>query len=117
MEGAVMSFWSNLTGRYLRDEGMALVLVPEQDFKARSREILNAWFSKLPSGSLFTGESMRFAIDLEAIGKPHHHNAWSAVIGGITRQWLKDGAARSYGTMTAQRPEAHARILRVYQKV
>ena len=112
-----MSFWSNLTGRYLRDEGMELVLVPEQDFKARSREILDAWFSKLPSGTPFTGESMRAAIELEAIGKPHHHNAWSAVIGCITRQWLKSGMARSYGTMTAQRPEAHARILRVYQKV
>lgn len=112
-----MSFWSNLTGRYLRDKGMALVLVPEQDFKARSREILDVWFTTLPSGTPFTGESMRLAIELEAIGKPHHHNAWSAVIGCITRQWLKGGMARSYGTMTAQRPEAHARILRVYQKV
>ena len=112
-----MSFWSNLTGKYLRDEGMALVLVPEQDFKANSRKILDVWFSTLPSGSLFTGESMRFAIELEAIGKPHHHNAWSAVIGGITRRWLKDGVVMPHGTVTARRPEAHARILRVYQKV
>ena len=113
-----MSFWSNLlTGRERRDEGMAAVLVPEQDFKARSREILETWFANLAPGTPFTGESMRLAIELEAIGKPHHHNAWSAVIGTITRRWLKGGMARSYGTMTAQRPEAHARILRVYQKV
>lgn len=113
-----MSFWSNLlTGRERRDEGMAAVMVPEQDFKARSREILETWFANLAPGTPFTGESMRLAIELEAIGQPHHHNAWSSVTGSAARRWLKSGQAREYGVMTAQRPEAHARILRVYQKV
>lgn len=104
------------TGEQLRDAGMAQVSENAGEWRDVARAAAERWFNQLPAGMQFTAEDIRDDIQ-STVGTPHHDNAWSAVLGGRARSWLKNESIVFIGTRTASRPQAHARILRVYRKL
>lgn len=56
-------------------------------------------------GGNFTGEEIRHFIE-EEVGRPHHHNAWGALISAL----IKDGVIRPTGLYAAMEDKkSHAR--------
>jgi hypothetical protein len=107
-----------LTGKQLRDEGIARVLMSEAHWRDIYRRILNEWITREPCGMRFTGETLRLVAQRRGIESPHHHNAWGGVANGIIREWLRRKLIAPTGTMrNARDPKAHARSYRVYEKL
>lgn len=104
-------------GRRLRDKGMRQVEENAVPWRDHCKNALNDWFAAAPSGALFTGEDLRLKLQSSGLGEPHHPNAWSAVVGGKVRQWLKSGAIVEAGLEHSKDPKAHARRVMSYIKV
>jgi hypothetical protein len=104
-------------GRTLRDEGMALVEENSGAWKDRAKEKIDFWFRSQPREKLFVGEDIRLELEFLGLEQPHHPNAWSAVIGGRVRGWLKDNLIEVYGLTSAKDPKAHARRMITYRKL
>jgi len=104
-------------GRRLRDKGMAQVEENSVPWRDHCKTALNDWFANAPSGVSFTGEDLRLSLQSSGIEEPHHPNAWSAVVGGKVRQWLKAGAIVEAGMEHSKDPKAHARRVMSYIKV
>lgn len=104
-------------GRLLRDEGMAQVSENAGEWKEVTGKLIDNWFTALPYGSVFTGEDVRVHLQECNVAAPHHPNAWSAVIGGRFRRWLKTDHIEITGWQQSGDPKAHARRLIAYQKI
>ena len=104
-------------GRRLRDKGMQQVEENAVPWRDHCKTALNDWFASAPSGVSFTGEDLRLSLQSSGIEEPHHPNAWSAVVGGKVRQWLKAGAIVEAGMEHSKDPKAHARRVMSYIKV
>ncbi len=107
---------TNKTGGQLRDEGMDRAASNSGDWKEAAKDSIYWWFRLLPPGMVFMGEDIRFAVR-GRVGEPHHHNAWSAVIGGRVRRWLKQGLIEVVGYAPCRDKTTHAHIVRQYRKV
>lgn len=104
-------------GKYLRDEGMAIVEENSGQWKEIVKPKIDFWFESLPVGNLFVGEDIRLEMETLGVGEPHHHNAWSAVIGGKIRYWLRIKRIEVYGLQAGKDPKAHARRMITYRKM
>jgi len=102
-------------GEELRDRGMERVAENAGEWKYTAQAEIDGWFSETPEGEVFTGEDIRTAIQ-SVVGEPHHHNAWSAVIGGRIRKWLAANLIEIEGTSLAKVEAAHARLMRQYRR-
>jgi hypothetical protein len=109
-----MLFGSTL-GQILRDEGMAQVEENSGNWKTTARERTEAWINSMPAGTIFTGEDIRLDLQDAGLEEPHHPNAWSAVIGGRIRVWLKSNRIRMEGWKAGSDPKAHARRMIAYR--
>jgi len=104
------------TGRQLRDQKMEQVEDNSGDWKEIAKLEADRWFEELQADQIFTGETVRTAIEAST-GEPHHHNAWSAVIGGRLRVWLRCGWIELAGIGLAKKPSSHAGARRKYRKI
>ena len=111
-----MLFGSTL-GQILRDEGMAQVEENSGSWKTTARERTEAWINSMPAGTVFTGEDIRLDLQDAGLEEPHHPNAWSAVIGGRIRVWLKSNRIQMDGWKPGADPKAHARRMIAYRVV
>ena len=109
--------YSGELGRTLRDEGMELVEENSGAWKYVAKDKIEDWFELQPIDTFFVGEDIRLHLEKNGIEPPHHHNAWSAVIGGKVRQWLKYGEIEVYGLQAGKDPKAHARRMITYRKL
>jgi hypothetical protein len=103
------------SGRELRDEGMERVAENSGEWRFIAGAAMDVWFERTEVGEEFIGEDIRFGCS--GVGEPHHQNAWSAVIGGRVRQWLKAGLIEVVGVSAAQDPTTHAHMYRRYKRV
>ena len=106
------------SGKDLRDHGMALVesnaLAWGDDIRAASE----FWFRNLEPGHRFTSEMLRhYLTEVRGLSEPHHHNAWSAVLGSLLRRWVKNRKIVNEGFITSNVPSSHARAIRIYSKL
>lgn len=93
------------TGRQRRDAGIELVNANSSgEFAAVCQEAIDYLADK---GEPFTVNDVRDLVVLE----PHHVNAW----GGQINAAVKAGRIRRVGFTESDRPEAHARVIRVYE--
>ena len=90
-----------------RDRALAQVQSNAGDFGARALAALAAF----PSGFEATGEKIRNLIERQGI-RPHHPNAWGAVINTAVRRGLLTWTGRM-GQMTALK--SHARKTPIYR--
>ena len=108
-------FFGSALGRRLRDEGMEQVQHNAGEWRDATRRYLEIWINETPAGTIFTGEDIRLELQDVGVDEPHHPNAWSAVIGGRIRQWLKSGRIQIDGWKTGSDPKAHARRMMAYK--
>lgn len=104
-------------GRKLRDAGIQNVLALEGDWKESYRANLIFWFERLPRGTCFTGEALRFNARRLGTGEPAHFNAWGGASAGLIRTWLRGGMIEIVGLKAAESPATHAHLLREYRKI
>ena len=93
-------------GRQQRDEALAQVAENAMPYTEQAAQLID----QLNPGTDWTGEDIRIYIESK-IGKPHHHNAWGAIINSAVRRktLIKTG---KYRQMRA--PKSHARATPVY---
>lgn len=98
------------TAQTLRDEALARVIRHAGEKFSSQVQFVTEW---QPQGVGFTGEDIR--LTCENIGiKPHHHNAWGAVIRGLVTR----GIIEHTGEHIAMRAlKSHARMTPLYIKV
>jgi hypothetical protein len=104
-------------GRILRDKGMDQVSESAGEWKDAAGQMTDEWIEKVRTGVEFIGEDIRLDLQVAGLPSPHHHNAWSAVIGGRIRRWLKSGRIEVAGWAQGCDPKAHARRMVSYRKV
>lgn len=102
--------------RRRRDDGIARVLTPEQEWTADYKAIVGDWFTHRPAGHLFTGETLRLVAKYCGIDDPHHHNAWGGAASAVIRAWSKAGLIKVHGWKNATAVKSHARPYREYIK-
>lgn len=91
-------------GETLRDQGMALVLSAEEEWRNNAY----AWIENTQAGMVFT------ALDLtEALGLPPHKNAVGAVFGTMARRGV---ILRTKQTEKSWRASRHAAVLPVWRR-
>lgn len=91
-----------------RDEALVRVsLNAGDDWRDAARAVLD-----LMPESEVTGEDVRLACEARGV-RPHHHNAWGAVIAGFVRDGLLEPTGR-YIPMRAK--GSHARKTQVYRR-
>lgn len=104
--------------RRRRDRGVAKVAGNTDPEWSRAVHSLCEAFIDRPPGRrltrVFTAEDLRDWCE-NAVGQPHHPNAWSANLGGIIRSWKNAGLIEQIGSQQARRPAAHARLMRAYR--
>ena len=108
------------SGRVYRDAGMAQVSENAKDWADDVRAAAEYWLRKRDTGSHngFTSEILRvYLTEVRGLPEPHHHNAWSAVLGSLLRRWVKDRKIVCDGFVTSSNPSSHARAIRLYHKV
>lgn len=97
--------------------GQQLILFrADERWKAEVRDIAIPNITRLPPGATVTGEDVRLWALADHIRQPHHPNAWSAVIGSIMRELVKDRVLKRYGFVGASDRAAHGRMLRLYAR-
>lgn len=92
--------------RARRDAGIALVTEHSTEWQAHARAIIE---DLAKSGEPFSADE--FHARLTEL--PHHHNA----VGAAFKAARKAGLIRKVGSKQSERPEAHARLVCVYQGV
>jgi hypothetical protein len=93
-----------MTGHDLRDEGVARVdRATDADWKGRCDSVIR---TMAQSGLPFTAEDVR-----EWVGNPPRQNA----IGSRFLKANRDGIIDKVGYRMARRPEAHSRVVAVYE--
>jgi hypothetical protein len=107
-------FFSTTLGQMLRDAGMAQVEGNAGEWRDKARQKVDEWINAMPQGHVFTGEDIRLDLQDAGLEEPHHPNAWSAVIGGRIRSWLKSNRIRIEGWKIGSDPKAHARRMVAY---
>ena len=90
-----------------RDKALAQVQANAGDFTSRALGALRDF----PDGFETTGEQIRVLLDRRGI-RPHHHNAWGAVINIALRNGLLEDTGRMTKMSTAK---SHARRTPVYR--
>jgi hypothetical protein len=109
--------FNGVLGRVLRDDGMALVEENSGAWKDDAKRSMDIWFEQQPIDKFFVGEDIRLELERNGMEQPHHHNAWSAVIGGRIRMWLRTERIEVYGLQAGKDPKAHARRMVMYRKL
>lgn len=79
--------WSLAASRAARDEGMARVLTGQEWFRANYYRLMKDRATQREMPLPFKGEDFK-AYALPLIGKPHHHNCWSAMFGAAVKTGL-----------------------------
>ena len=92
------------------------VLENTREWKYIAQDAIESWFDEIDVEDTFTGEDIRLSIR-SSIGEPHHYNAWSAVVGGRIRKWLKVEKIKIVASKLAVDPSSHGRGIRRYKKV
>lgn len=97
-----------MSGAQLRDEGIALVM---DNAAGWADEIEQAWrhWLRYQAPPEFTLEQFRVWVTPH-IGEPHHPNAW----GGLAKRFAR--YIKPVGYTTSARPQAHARVTRIYRR-
>lgn len=103
-------------GRKRRERGMVqAVSNTDPEWRRSVLSLCDAFISRPAAARrLFTAEDLREWCE-NAVGQPHHHNAWSANLGGVIRSWKSRGLIEQVGSQEARRPAAHARLMRCYR--
>jgi hypothetical protein len=104
-------------GRALRDEGMESVADNSGSWKYSARSLAKLWLTMQPLRTVFSGEQIRAALKKGGLEEPHHHNAWSSVIGSLIREALAEGIIEVVGIRSSSSAAAHARKVVVYRKL
>lgn len=101
---------TTLTGKQLRDDGIAKVLKPEAQWQEAALQLLQAYASGVDS---FSVEDFREWALHRLYQQPHHLNAWGALVrvAALRRIIVKTG-----GYAQAKDPAAHARIIALWKK-
>ena len=91
-----------------RDDGMQQVAENARPYTQQAAELI----ARINPGTEWTGEDIRIHVESK-IGKPHHHNAWGAIINTAVRGkvLVKTGVYRKMKT-----PKSHARATPVYRR-
>jgi hypothetical protein len=93
-----------------RDEALERVTESGGDWQDRALLMLR----RLPPGFEGTGEAFRLRLITDGLDKPHHHNAWGALI----RHAIRLGHLQDTGKMAHMRTvRSHARKTPVYVRV
>jgi hypothetical protein len=103
-------------GRALRDQGMESVEANSGEWKHVVRGLGETWLAWQSVNTTFTGEDIRMFVQSMGVSRPHHPNAWGAVIGGIVRRALKAKTIEVVGIRGSSDPISHARRVVVYRK-
>lgn len=115
--GLQLEIFDTAVGRRRRDKGESAVLRAQSDWRALYVASIGRWFDSLSPGTTFTGEDLRHAALIAGIGRPIHHNAWSAGAAGLIRRWFKETKVELTGqTVLARSAKTHAHALRQYRK-
>lgn len=105
------------TGKQLRDEGIARVLTPDDEWLERYNEILFDWFEGRPDGFRFTGEALRMAVRNRGLGEPRTHKRWGGAASRILDGWRRAGMICDTGRMVpAESPKTHGHRMPQYEK-
>ncbi len=98
----------DLFARAARDEALERVLEPNEDWQTRCL----AAIQRLTWAHDFTGEDLRLHL-IETVGRPHHHNAWGALVRNAVSQDL----IRATGLWRPMRTKrSHTRRTPVYYR-
>ena len=106
MKQADLDLASAAEARYERDKALAQVAENAMPYTKQAAQLID----RLNPGTDWTGEDIRIYIEGK-IGKPHHHNAWGAIINSAVRRktLIKTNQYRQMKT-----PKSHARATPVY---
>jgi len=106
-------------GRQRKEQGMADANANSAEWGDDVRAGADWWLkNRLVAWDKFTTEDIRaFLTDVQKLPEPHHPNAWSAVLGGVCRQWRKNNVVSHAGWTAAKAPQANARVIRQYIKL
>jgi hypothetical protein len=91
-----------------RDNALNVVLDNAGDWKEQVRE----YVKRLPPGMELLGEKVR-TLCLDRGVKPHHHNAWGAMIKTLVKEGYLEPIAGRFEAMKAK--GSHARKTQVYR--
>tara|TARA_R110000764_G_scaffold14411_3_gene41143 strand:- start:222 stop:524 length:303 start_codon:yes stop_codon:yes gene_type:complete len=97
------------TGAQLRDLGIAQVLKHDDDWAMVSTVKFSFWLEHIAPVE-FCIEDFRTYAESTGMPMPHHPNAW----GAISKRFKK--LIRTVGYTQSQRPSAHSRLTRTYQR-
>jgi hypothetical protein len=97
------------TGTELRDAGIALVGKSNESWLLSSSTYFYYWL-KFVAPEEFTIEDFRMYAAGNGLPEPHHPNAW----GALSRRHRT--LIKPVGYTQSQRPLAHSRLTRTYQK-
>jgi hypothetical protein len=97
------------TGAQLRDQGITLVLDNAADWALVSQVNFTFWLEHAAPAE-FTIEDFRIYAANNGMPEPHHPNAW----GAMSKRFKK--LIKPIGYTQSQRPLAHSRLTRTYQR-
>ena len=97
------------TGAQLRDQGITLVLENSADWALVSQVNFTFWLEHVAPHE-FSIEDFRIYAAANGMPEPHHVNAW----GALSKRFKH--LIRPVGYTQSQRPLAHSRLTRTYQR-
>ena len=97
------------TGTQLRDQGITLVEKSNEDWLLKSTFKFHYWL-KFVAPNEFTIEDFRVYAHDDGLDEPNHPNAW----GALSRRHRN--LIKQVGYTQSQRPLAHSRLTRTYQR-
>jgi hypothetical protein len=103
-------------GRRLRDEGCAVVLDPETEWRTAYDRIVKNWFKNLPEGTCFSADDLREQVEISSLDEPHHPNCWSAASKAFLTDMRQMQRIRETLPGQSNRPSRHAAMTRRYIK-
>ena len=107
-----------VTGKYLKEDGMARALEPEESWLARYNRIIQDWFDSRPDGFRFTGETLRMIARDRGLDEPHTHKCWGGAASRILSGWRREGKIGNTGrTVSARSPKTRAHQMPQYEKI
>jgi hypothetical protein len=107
-----------LTGRHLKEVGMARALESEDSWLTRYDRIMQEWFVSRPDGFRFTGEMLRIVAKDRGIEEPHTHKCWGGAASRILSGWRREGKLCSTGrTVSARSQKTRAHQMPQYEKI
>lgn len=98
-----------MQGAALRDDGIARVMSAEEEWAEDAGVAFNYWLNNVAPVE-FTLEAFRMYVEAHDMPEPHHPNVW----GGLAKRFAD--RIQPVGYTTSVRPQAHARLTRIYRR-